>query len=319
MEQTIIPVGGIDIGKAFLDLAVVPEGRHVRVGNDAAGWSAALAWFRAAGVELVGLEASGGYERGVLETFERGALAVVLHQPVQVRLYARMTLRRAKNDRLDARLIAAFTALAPNDRPAPDGRLRALADHLVFIEQLAEDTVRLKTRLEQCRDARIAQLIRADIATLRLRQRRERARLEAAIRADPGLSRRLDLLLSIPGIGLPTAMALLIDMPELGQLSREQAAALIGLAPFDHDSGMHKGQRHIAGGRARPRKALYAAALPAAFKWNPALQSLYKRLIARGKAHKQALVACARKLITYANTVLARGTPWTTQTNGCSW
>jgi transposase len=100
-------------------------------------------------------------------------------------------------------------------------------------------------------------------------------------------------------------------MPELGQISREEAAALAGLAPFDDDSGQHKGQRHIAGGRGRLRRSLFAAALPAAFRWNRALVSLYARLIARGKAHNAALIACARKLLIYANTVVQRGTPWT--------
>jgi transposase len=103
-------------------------------------------------------------------------------------------------------------------------------------------------------------------------------------------------------------------MPEIGTISREQAAALAGLAPFDDDSGKHKGERHIAGGRERLRRSLYAAALPASFRWNAALIALYRRLIARGKTHKLALVACARKLIIYANTIVHRGTPWLTQT-----
>jgi transposase len=118
-------------------------------------------------------------------------------------------------------------------------------------------------------------------------------------------------VLSIPGIGERTALALLIRMPELGRVSREQAAALAGLAPFDDDSGKHRGQRHIAGGRARLRRSLFAAALPAAFRWNKALVALYARLTANGKAHTAALIACARKLLIYANTVVQRGTPWT--------
>jgi transposase len=118
-------------------------------------------------------------------------------------------------------------------------------------------------------------------------------------------------VLSIPGIGERTALALIIRMPELGCISREEAAALAGLAPFDDDSGKHRGQRHIAGGRGRLRRSLFAAALPAAFRWNKALIVLYARLVADGKAHKPALIACARKLLIYANTVVQRGTPWT--------
>ena len=136
-------------------------------------------------------------------------------------------------------------------------------------------------------------------------------RIVRQLRAHDDLARRLDLVLSVPGIGERTALALVIRMPELGRVSREEAAALAGLAPFDDDSGTHKGQRHIAGGRGRLRRSLFAAALPAAFRWNKALVDLYARLTARGKAHNAALIACARKLLIYANTVVARGTPWT--------
>ncbi len=117
-------------------------------------------------------------------------------------------------------------------------------------------------------------------------------------------------MLSVEGVGEPTALTLLIRMPELGSLSREKIAALAGLAPYDHDSGRFKGQRRIAGGRARVRKALYAAAFPAAQRWNPQLVALYKRLREKGKEHKKALVACARKLLIMVNAVLSRGTPW---------
>jgi transposase len=134
--------------------------------------------------------------------------------------------------------------------------------------------------------------------------------LAQAIREHADLARRLQLLISISGIGLPTAIAILVRMPEIGRVSREQAAALAGLAPYDDDSGERAGARHIDGGRQRLRKALYTAAFPAAFHWNKQLKTLYQRLIAAGKPHKVALIACARKLLIYANTVVQRGTPW---------
>lgn len=310
MHHSITTVAGIDTGKAALDLAVSPGGEHLRVGNDAAGWHEAIGWLRQAGVERVGIEASGGYERDVIDALRRAGFMVIVHQPVQVRLFARMRLQRAKNDKLDACIIAAFTALSAPTRPAADPVLQGLSDHLVFIDQLGQDIARLKTRLEHQRDPRLADLIKADIQTLKLRLRDERHRLEQAVRRGEILNRRLDLLLSIPGIGLPTALALVIAMPELGTISREQAAALIGLAPFDRDSGKCHGQRHIAGGRARPRQAVFAAALPAAYRWNRQLMALYARLTANGKSHKVALVACARKLVIFANTVLQRDRPW---------
>lgn len=311
MSHSSTFVAGIDTGKAALDLAVTPGEGWLRVNNDAAGWQAAAEWLLKAGVDRVGIEASGGYERGVVAALREAGFKVILHQPLQVRLFARMRLQRAKNDRLDARVIAAFTVLFGMDRAAADPTLAGLHEHLVFIDQLVQDIARLKTRLEHLHDTRLASLVAADIAALKARLRDERRRLERAVRADKALGRRLDLLLSVPGIGMPTALALLIAMPELGSISREQAAALIGLAPFDHDSGKHHGRRHIAGGRARPRQALYAAALPAAYRWNRQLMALYARLTAAGKPHKLALVACARKLVIFANTVLQRGQPWT--------
>lgn len=170
--------------------------------------------------------------------------------------------------------------------------------------------MRLKTRQEACRDERVRARNAAEIQRLRTERQAELRRLKAALQAEPDLARRLELLVSVPGVGLRTALMLMVRMPELGGVSREQAAALAGLAPFDHASGRHDGRRSIAGGRAPVRTALYAAALPAAFRWNPALIAFYARLKANGKTHKQALVACARKLLIFANTVLKRGTPW---------
>ena len=178
-------------------------------------------------------------------------------------------------------------------------------------EVTEEDIARFKTRLEHIDEPCLRRLVNSDITRLKARKAAQVRDIAKRLRAYSDLARRLDLVLSIPGIGERTALALLIRMPELGQISREEAAALAGLAPFDDDSGQHRGQRHIAGGRSRLRRSLFAAALPAAYRWNKALIALYARLKARGKAHNSALVACARKLLIYANTVVQRGTPWT--------
>lgn len=181
---------------------------------------------------------------------------------------------------------------------------------MTFLEQIEEDLVRLKTRLESFANPSIRRQILKDIQTMKRRRSVALKALTAAVEAHPDLVARLRLILSVPGIGPRTALALLVRMPELGQLSREQAASLAGVAPFDRQSGKSDGSRHIAGGRARLRRSLYAAALPAAFQHNPALVNLYRRLINDGKTHKTALVACVRKLVIFANTVVARGTPW---------
>src|SRR5207249_1356492 len=173
-----------------------------------------------------------------------------------------------------------------------------------------EDIARLKTRRESCRDQRIRCHWKQEIDRLTKVQKIELKQLVAEIRKQPDLAKRLDLILSVDGVGLRTAVAILVRMPEIGSVTREQAAALVGLAPYDADSADYVGQRHIAGGRERLRGNLYNAALPASFRWNPQLIALYERLIAKGKPHKVALVACARKLLIYVNIVVQRGTPW---------
>jgi transposase len=179
-----------------------------------------------------------------------------------------------------------------------------------MIDQISEDIARLKNRIESCRNAKIKKLWQQDIARLAEREKAELKALVASIRKHPDLARRLELINSVDGIGLPTAVAILVRLPEIGRITREQAVALAGLAPYDDDSGKHVGVRHIEGGRKRLRRAVYTASLAASFRWNPQLIQLYQRLRAAGKEHKQALVACARKMLIFANTVVARGTPW---------
>lgn len=310
MANTTTWTAGIDAAKNKLDIAVHGQTRRWQVENCETGWRQLAADFAEAGVTKVGIEATGGYERGVVAHLRAEGFVVLVLQPIQVKAFARMHLRRAKNDRLDAVLIAACTAACDPKPIGPDARLTPLADHLTFLEQVEEDIARIKTRLEHIDDPRLRRLLDTDIARLKSRRAAEIVRIVRQLRAHPDLARRIGLVLSVPGIGERTALALIIRMPELGQISREQAAALAGLAPFDDDSGKRSGQRHIAGGRARLRRSLFAAALPASFRWNKALCALYARLKARGKAHNAALIACARKLLIYANTVVQRGTPW---------
>ena len=309
MMQTII-TAGIDTSKVKLDVAVHGRAECWQVDNSPAGWRHLAAEVSKVGVTRVGIEASGGYERGVVVYLRKQGFSVLVLQPIQVKAYARVHLRRAKNDKLDAVLIAACAATIEQPKIEPDERLAELASHLTFVEQIEEDIARFKVRLEHIGDPRRRRMVLADIARLKVRRTAELLRIVVALRTHDDLACRLDLILSVPGIGERTALALIVRMPELGRISREQAAALAGLAPFDDDSGQHKGQRQIAGGRRRLRRSLFAAALPAAFRWNKALIEIYKRLTARGKAHNAALIACARKLLIYANTVVQRGTPW---------
>jgi transposase len=311
MSKHTMICAGIDTGKRKLDVALAEGARRMQCDNDPDGHTALSTWLCKHRVKRVGIEASGGYEQAVVARLRRDGFVVIVFQPMQVRAYAKFHLQRAKNDRIDAALIALCTAATQKVHLPPDPRLAPFAEHLTLVEQITEDISHIKTRRESCRNQRIRHLWGVEIARLKALLKIELGALIAAIRQHHDLAERLDLIASIGGIGLRTAVAILVRMPEIGRVSREQAAALAGLAPYDDDSGDQIGVRHIDGGRERLRKSLYSAALAAAFHWNPQLNVIYRRLIAAGKPHKVALIACARKLIIYANTVAERGTPWT--------
>jgi len=301
---------GVDIGKSSLAYALAGGDGPVESPNSAEGRAQLVAFLRRHDVRRVGMEASGGYEIEVADDVRAAGLEVVVFQPMQVKAYARFKLQRAKSDPIDAVLIAQCAAACDKARDAPDPRLAAFAEHLTLIEQIEDDIARAKVRRERYRDARLKQTIEDEIKRKTALKRAELRLLVNAVRAHKDLARKLFLLGSIQGVGERTALALVVRMPELGRLSREQAASLLGVAPFIHESGRYKGQRRTGGGRARARTSLFAAALAAARQWNPALIALYDRLTKAGKPHPLAIVACVRKLIIYANTVLAQDRPW---------
>jgi transposase len=311
-RQSSMKVAGIDVGKHRLDVAVygLEDGAARR--NDAAGFSEVVAWLKAREVGRVGLEASGGYERGVRQALEAAGFEVVVHQPIEVRRFAQLKRWRAKNDRLDAQLIAAATAQVETVRAAQDPRLTELAERLTAYEQITDQAAELKTFLESVRLKDIAALVRVQIRSLERAKAKLCADILRRIKAEPDLLARLRLLASLPGVGPVVAATLVVRMPELGALRRGQAASLLGVAPFDRDSGQWKGLRFITGGRRRPRRMLYLAAL-AAKRCSPGLKAFAERLLARGKPTKVVIVAVMRKLIEAANTVLQRRQPWLKQ------
>jgi transposase len=308
-EKSSTKVAGVDVGKAWLDVAVHGLEDEGRWANDAAGIEALIGWLKARQVGRVGLEATGGYERALRAGLEAAGLEVVVHQPIEVRLFARLTRRRAKNDSLDARLIAAATARVETVRAAADPRLTDLAERLTAYEQITDQAAELKTFMEHVTLKDLIADLRAQIAALTRLKARLLAGVLQRLKACPDLLARYRLLTSLPGLGPVVAATLTIRMPELGAMKRGQPAALIGVAPFDRDSGQYRGQRFIAGGRARPRRMLYLAAL-AAKRCDPTLKAFAQRLLANGKPPKIAIVAVMRKLIEAANLVLARQSPW---------
>jgi transposase len=303
-------VAGIDVGKRGLDIAAHGLEDELRVENGPAGFSEVIGWLKAREVGRVGLEATGGYERGVRAALEAAGFEVVVHQPLEVRRFAQLKRWRAKNDRLDARLIAAATAQVEAVKAAQDPRLTELAQRLSAYEQITDQIVELKTFLESVMLKDLAALLRTQIRTLERTKAKLSLDVLTRIKAEADLLARFRLLTSLPGIGVIVAASLVIRMPELGAMKRGQAASLLGVAPFDRDSGQWKGQRFIAGGRARPRRMLYLAAV-AAKRFDPGFKAFSDRLLTAGKAKKLVTVAVMRKLIEAANIVLARGQPWT--------
>ena len=314
MEQRKIStkVAGVDVGKRQLDVAVHGQEDEVQVENAPAGVDELIAWLKAREVGRVGLEATGGYERLIRAALEEAGFEVVVHQPLEVRLFAKLKRRRAKNDRLDARLIAAATAQVDAVRAARDPRLVDLAERLTAYELITDKAADLKTFLESVVPKDLAATIRTSLRSLERTKAKLAAEILARIKAAPDLLDRFRLLLSLPGVGPIVAATLLVRMPELGALGRGQAASLIGVAPFDRDSGQWKGLRFIQGGRSRPRRMLYLAALSAR-RCSPGLKAFADNLIARGKPKKLVIVAVMRKLIEAANLVLSRGQPWIKQ------
>jgi transposase len=311
-RQSSTKVAGVDVGKLHLDAAVHGLEDTTQVGNGSAGVAELISWLKAREVGRVGLEATGGYERVVRTALEQAGFEVVVHQPLEVRLFAKLKRVRAKNDRLDARLIAAATAQVEAVRAARDPRLTELAERLTAYELITDKAADLKTFLESVSLKEVAAAIRASLRSLERTKAKLAAEILAKIKACPDLLDRFRLLLSLPGVGPIVGATLLVRMPELGALRRGQAASLIGVAPFDRDSGQWRGMRFIQGGRARPRRMLYLAALQAK-RCSPTLKAFADSLAARGKPKKLILVAVMRKLIEAANLVLSRGQPWLQQ------
>jgi len=310
--QSNSKMAGVDVGKRRLDAAVHGLEGIVGMVNEAQGHAELIAWLQARQVTRVGLEASGGYERGVREALQKAGFEVVVHQPLEVRRFAQLKRWKAKNDRLDAKLIAWATAQVEAVKAAQDPRLVDLSERMSAYEQITDQAAELKTFLESVRLEDIAVLVRTQIQSLDAAKAGLAADILARIKAQPDLLRRLRLLQSLPGVGPIVAASWVIRMPELGAMRRGQAASLVGVAPFDRDSGQWKGLRFIGGGRARPRRMLYLAAL-AAKRCDPTLNAFAQRLLDRGKPKKVAIVAVMRKLIEAANLVLCRDQPWLTR------
>jgi transposase len=301
---------GIDVGRDSLDVAIAPLGRSFRAPNVAQGIQVVVDRLQRAGVVRVVLESIGAYGQRLVRALADAGFEVGVVDPKRIRALRLAEGKRAKTDRLDARLIARFALLMRDAaRPIPDAealKLRALSTRRQLVEMIAME----KTRLRQALDPEIVESLKAALAALAAERARVDRQLEARARDMPNGERRRELLMSAPGIGPAIAITLIADLPELGTLNRKAAASLAGLAPQTDESGTRKGNAHIGGGRPCVRAALYMAAL-SAVRCDPALKARYQAMRAAGKPAKVAIIAIARHLLTALNAMLAENRPWT--------
>jgi transposase len=307
-------VVGIDVSKATLDVALLPAGEVLQFGNDAAGIEELGKKLKASAVDLVVMEATGGYETAVATALVGAGLRVAVVNPRQIRDFAKATGRLAKNDRIDAQLIAAFgQAIEPEIVRLPDEDARKMEALLVRRRQLVAMRVQEVNRLGLMQGA-MRKSLKAHIDWLEKAIDTLDIDLTAGLRRSPAWRAKDELLRSAKGVGPTTSSTLLINLPELGQLDRRAITALVGLAPFNRDSGLMRGRRSIYGGRSHVRSMLYMA-VTTAIRCNPVIRDFYQHLRSRGKPHKVAMVACMRKLLTILNAMLRQSTPWTPERN----
>ena len=307
MSETL-RYGGIDVSKLWLDVAVWPGEAQARFASDPPGLAALAAWLGERGVGRVGLEASGGYERGVMDGLAGGGIEVCRCNALQVRRFAQAQGRHAKNDRADARVVARFTATMIDAVPALRRcELDPLVEHLALRRRLVGWIGDCANQLEQVRTPALRRQVLRTQAGFERQRKALDAKLAALIEARAEWRERARRLRTVPGVGPVLAAVLVALLPELGTLSRRAIASLAGVAPFDDDSAGRHGTRHIQGGRAVVREVLYMAALTAR-RYNPDIAAFAERLA--GKKPKVILVACMRKLLVILNAMLRDGTDW---------
>jgi transposase len=300
---------GIDVSKGLLDVAVLPEGESWSATNDEEGITQVVKRLKSLRPRLVVLEATGGMETALVGAAATARLPVVVVNPRQVRDFAKSVGALAKTDAIDARVLARFAeAVRPEVRPLKDKEASQLSALIARRRQLVEMLTSEKNRLGSAPEA-IHPSIEEHIEWLKQRLTDINGKLRKAIKKSPVWRAKEQLLRTAPGVGAVLSATLVAGLPELGALNRKRIAALVGVAPFNRDSGKYRGKRCIWGGRGSIRAVLYMATL-AATRFNPAIRAFYLRLCAAGKEKKVALTACMRKLLTILNAMVKTGTPW---------
>ena len=303
---------GIDVNKAHLDIAIRPAGTRWQVDNHEPDIAALVQKLVEVKPSLIVLEATGGYETAVTAALASAGLALAVVNPRQVRDFAKSLGRLAKTDKIDALVLARFAeAVRPEPRALPDEQTLQLQAWLVRRRQLVEMLVAEKNRFATAHK-KLRPSVQEHIDWLENEVADIDQELETGLHNSPVWREKEDLLRSVPGVGRVLSVTLIAELPELGTLNRKQIAALVGVAPFNCDSGQLHGKRAIWGGRAAVRSVLYMATL-SAVRFNPVIRVFYQRLVEGGKPAKVALTACMRKLLTILNAMIRSGCPWQPQ------
>lgn len=311
MAQDDLVVAGIDVAKDKVDVCIRSRSLRGAFASTPEGRRELTSWLRRWKVGKAVMEASGGYEREWAKTLRAAKIEVRIVDPKRVRSFARSAGRLAKNDIIDAEMIAWF---AETFGEAPHQGYDAEREKLAQIVNARQALLELRSDLQNRSEHSVPDVVQRVQARLLKKIVAELATLEAAItatvKATPQFAELAEIIESVPGLARITSASLIAAMPELGQVSNKVAAALLGVAPYDDDSGKRRGERQIKGGRRKVRNLFYMACLGAATRHNPMLKAFYQRLVAKGKEKKVALVACMRKLIVILNIMVARRQNW---------
>jgi transposase len=301
---------GIDVAKAHLDLCDTVTKRYLKFDNDRCGIKKCLRYLIGLQPLLIVLENTGGYERNLAVALDAEGMPVAVINPRQVRDFARATGRLAKTDRIDALVLATYAGtIQPKPRGIGSPLNRRMKDLVARRNQLIKMRTAEKNRCEHSRDKIIARSIKAVIRTINLQINKIEEELRQLVKSEFELQRKMECLMTVPGIAETTATMLLTELTELGSLNRRQIASLVGLAPMNRDSGQFRGKRMTGGGRSKVRTHLRMPILSAR-RYNPIIRTFYERLISNGKTKATAITAAMRKLLTIINTMMAKMENW---------
>jgi transposase len=311
MAQDDLVVAGIDVAKDKVDVCIRSLSLKRAFASTAEGRRELAAWLRRNKAGKAVMEASGGYEREWAKALRVAKIEVRIVDPKRVRSFARSAGRLAKNDTIDAEMIAWFAETFDQAPGQAYDAAREQLHQMVYARQALKDMEsRLTSQGEHAVPAAVQRIHARISKTIAVELVKIEAEITALIQATPRFAELAEIIESVPGIGRTTAAALIADMPELGQANNKIVASLLGVAPYDDDSGRRRGERHIKGGRRRTRNIFYMATLGAATLHNPVLKAFYGRLVAKGKLKKVALTACMRKLISILNIMIERRQKW---------